>query len=152
MHFSLTVAALGHQSSSEHLSNGQIVPKPEPESLLPWSLCRPGSPRINSPMHAQFSPQKSSQCYSSSLLSSINSSPVRRKCSSILWLPMKLWSSASERNLKEKKKKEEEALIYFQSEAIDNHLCVRICTVHWKQAKFILKCQHSLPLISSSVP
>lgn len=102
MHFSLPVAALRHQSFFDHLSNGQTVPKPEPESLLPWSLGRPGSPRINSPMHAQFSPQKSNQSYSSSLSSSLNSSLVRRKCSSILWLPKKLWSSASE--LKKKKK------------------------------------------------
>lgn len=119
-HFSFN-ALQPHSCSSgtselfEHLSNGQIVPKPEPESLLPWSLGRPGSPRINSPMHAQFSPQKSSQCYSSSLLSSLNSSPVRRKGSSILWLPMKLWSSASELKKKKKQKKEGEALIYFQS-------------------------------------
>lgn len=130
-------------------SNGQTVPKPEPESLLAWSLGRPGSPRINSPMHAQLSPQKSRQCYSSSLLSSLNSSPVRREnalqSSDFPWnyeaLP-----------LSSKKKWGGEALIYFQSEAIDNHLCVRICIVHWKQTKFILKCQHSLPLISSSVP
>lgn len=76
-----------HQSIFEHLSNGQIVPKPELEYLLPWSLGRPVSPRRKSPMHS-FHLKKSSQCYSSSLSSSLNSSSVRRKCSSVLWHPM----------------------------------------------------------------
>lgn len=41
-----------HQSLFEHLFNGQIVPNPELEYLLPWSLGRPVSPRSNSPGHS----------------------------------------------------------------------------------------------------
>lgn len=48
----LSCSSMRHQSIFEHLSNGQIVPKPELEYLLPWSLGRPVSPRSNSPMHS----------------------------------------------------------------------------------------------------